>query len=187
MRTDAALAASALEKRRACFNLIDGDLRCVVKRDGVQRAVLRWEPVHRTICTRTLRQLIALRNHLAAAGEHRAANFAWNPHRQWIYWPHLRGPFICVTEESDGEIWMETWAEWVTEGLADLKLKRKQLQRDLGKRLDAQGIKRNGGELCALLSGADIGPAACLVREYHDLVTKLGFDDRFRWHRRPKN
>jgi hypothetical protein len=186
-RTDPASAASALEERRAFFNLIDGDLRCMVKRDGVERAVLRWEPVHRTVRTRTLQHLITLRNHLAAAGEHHAANFAWDPHRHWIYWPHLRGPFICVTEESNGKIWMETWAEWLTEGLADLKLKRKQSQRDLGERLCAHGIEQNGNELCALLSGTDVRSAACLVREFYGLVTELGFDDRFRWHRRPTN
>ena len=185
-RADAVDAALRLEKRRACFNLIEGDLRCLMTKRGVQRAVLRWKPVHRTISGRILRLLTALRNRLAEEGHGDAAGFLWDPKRERTSWRQIWGNYVDLTEGVDGKVSIETSAEWMTNGVSELKPKRKAALSELGARLGDLGIRRSGSELCAVLEHNDLLPAARLMYGYHTVLSKLGLGEPYRWHRRSR-
>jgi hypothetical protein len=179
-----------LENRGACFHLIDAELRHVAGRAGVQRAVLRWQPVRRTLSTHQLQTAIALQQ-LVEQRSRQAARFYWEPGSICgpLYWRRPRHVFLRVEDAQDRSQILVTRADGLTEGLADLRLARRRALRKLRDPLARHGIFPVGAELAAPWDPENLEPAAELTAAYFRMVQELGFLDldKYTWYRRPQN
>lgn len=185
-----AASGIALEKRGACFYLIDAELRHTGSDVGVKRAILRWEPVHRTARSTDVRTAMALRKRLLERHPH-AASFWWDPRppRARLYWHDLRESFLRVEESGEGQPILVTRADGLTEGYADLRPVRAAALRKLRGPLEGLGVVRKGAELAAPWDRKNLKPAVELAAAYFDMLQELGFFDleKYRWERRPSS
>jgi hypothetical protein len=177
-----------LESRDACFNLIDAELRHVAGASGVERAILRWQPVRRTIPTANLHIALALQR-LVQERCPKAARFYWNA--QWncgpLYWRQPRHVYLLVEKAADGSMMLATRADSMTEGLADLRSVRYRALSKLRDPLAKHGIFPVGAELAAPWDAGDLEPAAALTVAYFKMLQELGLLDldKYAWYRRP--
>ncbi|MFW6082760.1 MAG: hypothetical protein ACOC8C_01760, partial [Chloroflexota bacterium] len=181
--------AIPLEQRGGHFNLIDADLRHTAGPGGVERAILRWQPVHRTVPTRHVRTATALRRLLrdthpeAGLLQHRSSS-------RRFYWNDFRHTFLGVTENETGGPVVVTGFDALTEGLADWKSRWRAGMRKLCQELPDvdRAIRRRGRHrLVAPWDIDNLQPAATLFAAYYDMLEEEGFFDldKYAWYRRP--
>lgn len=181
--------AIPLEERGADFNLVDADLRHAAGPAGVERALLRWHPVHRTIPTRHVRTATALRN-LLRDSHPEAGLLQYRSSSRRFYWNDFRHMFMGLEENESGDPIAVTGFDALTEGLAEWKPRWRAGMRKLRQTLPDQNdsIRRGGGDrLVAPWDIDNLRPAAALFAAYYDMLEEQGvFDlDKNAWYRRP--
>jgi len=185
-----AQAEIPLESRSACFHLIDAELRHVAGTSGVERAILRWQPVRRTLSTHQLQTAIALQQ-LVEQRSRQAARFYWEPRNIYgpLYWKRPRHVFLRVEDTQDGRQILVTRADALTEGLAHLRSVRQRGLTKLREPLAKHGIFPVGAELAAPWDPGNLEPAAELTVAYFEMLQELGFFDldKYAWYRRPSD
>ena len=182
-------AGIPLEERGAHFYLIDAELRHTAGQTGVERAVLRWEPVHRTIPSWRLRTAVALRELLHDAHPE-VALFQRDPWGGEFYWNDFPYVYLWIEETADGEWVVTTRFDQLTEGFADLKPRWRAGMRKLREKMPGQSdaIRRSGRDkLSAPWDLGNLHPAAMLFVGYHDMLEEEGFFDleMYRKFKRP--
>ena len=182
-------AGIPLEKRGAHFYLIDAELRHTAGQTGVERAVLRWEPVHRTIPSWRLRTTVALRRLLHDAHPEVAA-FQRDQRSGEFYWNDFPYVYLWLEKTTDGEWVVTTRFDQLTEGLADLKPRWRAGMKKLRKKMSGQSdaIRRRGHDkLFAPWDPENLQPAAILFVAYHDMLEEEGFFEleKYRKFKRP--
>ena len=182
-------AGIPLEQRGAHFNLIDAELRHSFGERGVERAVLRWEPVHRTAMTYHAQTAATLRKRLRELRP-TAAAVQCDPWYRSFYWGGFYHTYLWVREDRDHDWVVETRFDSLTEGLADLKPRWHAEMRTLCQTLPDLGhqIRRTAAnKLAAPWDVDNLEPAAKLFTMYHAMLQEAGFFDvgEHRWYRRP--
>jgi hypothetical protein len=182
-------AGIPLEKRGARFHIINAELRHSSGQSGMERALLRWEPVHRTTTTYHIQTAVTLYQHLHEIRPE-AASLQCSPSYRGFYWHDFDQVYLWVREISRGEWIVETRFDSLTEGLADLKPKWRAGMRKLRQRLREQNDEIRQSSRDKLLAPWDIDnlqPATMLFAGYYDMLEEEGFFDlgKYRWYRRP--
>ena len=182
-------AGIPLEERGAHFHLIDAELRHTAGQTSVERAVLRWEPVHRTIPSWRLRTAVALRELLHDAHPE-VALFQRDRWGRGFYWNDFPYVYLWIEETADGEWVVTTRFDQLTEGFADLKPRWRAGMRKLREKMPGQSdaIRRSGRDkLSAPWDLGNLHPAAMLFVGYHDMLEEEGFFDleMYRKFKRP--
>lgn len=183
-------AGISLEERGAHFHLIDAELRHTSKRVGVERAVLRWQPLHRTSQTDHIQTAMSLRR-LLHIDNPEVASFQCRSSYRQFYWRHFDHVYLWVEPTGHGDWIIRTRFDQLTNGLADLKPKWRAGMRELRQKLPEQNHEIHQSSQDKLYAPWDIDnlqPAATLFTAYYDMLKREGFFDldRYRWYRRPK-
>ena len=178
-----------LEQRGAHFHLIDAELRHVPGQNGLENALLRWQPVHRTTTTYHVQTAATLRSRLREVSPEAAMLQCYPSHRRF-YWHDFGHVYLWVRQDGHGGWIAKTRFDSLTEGLADLKPRWRAGMRKLRRTLPDQDpeIRKSGRDKLFVPWNIDhLQPAVTLFAAYYDMLEEEGFFqlDSYRWYSRP--
>ena len=180
-----------LESRGVRFNLIDAQLRRSSEEGPTQRAVLRWQPVHRTIAADLRLPMLALFEVLYRRNP-RVADFRWfssvlhgTPSFR-ITW-HGQGHVLLTVNPQESPLTAITAKDCLTEGLEVSGKSLIDALRREASALRERGVTVHGRgpHLEVRWDAAAIQPAAALAEAYYRMAEEAGIFEPFAWHARP--
>ena len=183
------LPNSELEKRGVKFDLIDADLRCIIGKNGVLRAILRWLPCSRSLDAEEIGAWISLKKAVKQVNPN-AANFSIQFLKKWqkLWFNGLSsGVWMEIAPDDKGRPCLVTGGHFITQGLAELKRPRLEALQKIKRKSKLKSLRDWGkGDLCVFWKPDQPEQAAELLSAYFNAMVEVGFGDRYRWHRRPK-